>query len=455
MSGVTLGQAATWIGAHHCGGDAGFTTVCADTRQLRGGELFVALHGERCDGHEFLAQARGLGAVGALVARETRLDWPQLVVDDTRAALGRLAAGWRRAFGHTLIAITGSNGKTTVKEMLRLILGEQGPVLATRGNLNNDIGVPLTLLRLQGEPYAVVEMGANHPGEIGYLSRIARPDLVLLNNVGAAHLAGFGDLGGVARAKGESIEGLAPDGLVVVNADDPWAPLWRGLAGARRVIGFAMDRPAEVGLVAGSVTTRWLPRGFRSGFVLDSWQGRIPVELALGGRHNVMNALAAAAAALGVGATLTEVSRGLAQLEPVPGRLQTRLTPSGAQIIDDTYNANPDSVAAAITLLGDAPGERWMVLGDLAELGAGSADLHAAIGQRARAAGIDRLFSVGLLSAAASAAFGTGARHFASQPALLEELHPGLGADTYVLVKGSRSSAMEHVVQALVQGATC
>jgi len=452
MSRLALSRVAEVVDGQLSGPDGLFSAVSTDSRGLTGGELFVALRGERFDAHSFLAQARDSGAIGALVSARTPGDWPQILVPDTRIALGRLASFWRAEFGSRLIAVTGSNGKTTVKEMLRLVLGAKGPVLATRGNLNNDIGVPLTLLRLQGEPYAVVEMGANHPGEIRYLSRMARPDIVVLNNVGAAHLEGFGDRAGVARAKGEIVEGLGPDGVVVLNADDEWAPLWRELAKKRRVIGFGVKRPADVTVVPGSVKIRWLETGFRTSFVLDSWIGRLPIDLALAGQHNIMNALAAASVGLAEGIALADVQHGLAQIEAVPGRLQSSVAASGAHLVDDTYNANPDSVAAAIAVLSSAPGERWLVLGDLAELGPESGALHAQLGAQARASGVDRLCSVGHASAAATEAFGKGASHFDTQEALVADIYPQLGPDSYVLVKGSRSSAMERVVQRLLGG---
>jgi UDP-N-acetylmuramoyl-tripeptide--D-alanyl-D-alanine ligase len=385
-----------------------------------------------------------------MVSRRPQLELPLLEVDDTRLGLGRLAAGWRRRFGNVLVAITGSNGKTTVKELLAAILGERGPVLATRGNLNNDIGVPLTLLRLQDEPFAVIEMGANHPGEIGYLSALARPDLVLLNNVGAAHLEGFGSLEGVARAKGEIIGGLGPDGVVVLNADDPWAGLWRRLAGSRRVIGFGSGPQADLRVIPEAVQIRWHDQGFGCFFEVETPDGVLELELALGGFHNVMNALAAIAAALAVGTDPAQVRAGLARVRPVKGRLQTRFGPAGLRVIDDSYNANPDSVGAAIQLLASAPGERWLVLGDLAELGPEAKALHLHLGERARAAGIDRLFTLGTASRAASQGFGPGAVHCEELPQLIDTLRQELSGPACLLVKGSRSARMERVADALV-----
>jgi UDP-N-acetylmuramoyl-tripeptide--D-alanyl-D-alanine ligase len=450
MSELLLSQAAELIQARHIGDDVRFTEVSIDSRSLQPGALFVALQGPSFDGHDYVGAARERGAVGAMVSRRPQLELPLLQADDTRLGLGRLAAAWRRRFGKTLVAITGSNGKTTVKELLAAILGERGAVLATRGNLNNDIGVPLTLLRLRDEPYAVIEMGANHAGEIGYLSALARPDLVLLNNVGAAHLEGFGSLEGVARAKGEIIAGLGPDGLVVLNADDPWSDLWRRLAGERRVIGFGSGPRAELRVRPEEVQVRWDDQGFRSVFEVQTPDRVLDLELALGGFHNVMNALAASAAALALDTDPAQVRAGLARVRPVKGRLQTRFGPAGLRVIDDSYNANPDSVGAAIELLASAPDERWLVLGDLAELGPEAELLHRRLGERARAAGIDRLFTLGSASRAASQGFGPGSVHCDELPRLLDSLHNELTGPVCVLVKGSRAARMERVADALV-----
>ncbi len=450
MSELHLSQAAELIQARHIGADSRFSAVSTDSRNLPAGALFVALRGPSFDGHDYLGAARERGAIGAMVSQRPQLEMPLLHVDDTRLGLGRLAAAWRRRFGNILVAITGSNGKTTVKELLAEILGERGPVLATRGNLNNDIGVPLTLLRLQNEPFAVIEMGANHPGEIGYLSALARPDLVLLNNVGAAHLEGFGSLEGVARAKGEIIGGLGPDGVVVLNADDPWAGLWRRLAGERRVIGFGSGPEAELRVTPEAVQIRWHDQGFRCVFEVQTPDGVLELELALGGFHNVLNALAASAAALAVGTDPAQVRAGLARVRPVKGRLQTRFGPAGLRVIDDSYNANPDSVGAAIELLASAPGERWLVLGDLAELGREAEPLHRRLGEHARAAGIDRLFTLGTASRAASQGFGPGAVHCDELPRLIDTLRHELSGPACLLVKGSRAARMERVADALV-----
>jgi UDP-N-acetylmuramoyl-tripeptide--D-alanyl-D-alanine ligase len=408
----------------------------------------VALRGERFDGHDYVAGARAKGAAAALVDHALPLDLPQWVVADTRLALGSLAAAWRARFPGRVAAVTGSNGKTTVKELLAAILSQVGPTRATQGNLNNDIGMPLTLLRAREEAFLVLEMGANHPGEIAYMTAIGQPEVALITNAGRAHLEGFGSLEGVARAKGEIAQGLPPDGVFVVPGDSPYTPLWQGLAAGRAVLTFALDTPADLWAASGSIASRWDADGFRTAFVANRGSTLLPLELRLAGVHNVRNALAAAAAALALGVGVDAVRAGLLALAPVPGRLCPR-TGSGRRIIDDTYNANPDSVAAAVAVLTGLPGRPWLVLGDLGELGPRSLDLHREAGSQARAAGIERLFCVGTRSAAAADAFGPGAQHFADQAALIAHLRAAMTPDTLVLIKGSRAARMELVLNAL------
>jgi UDP-N-acetylmuramoyl-tripeptide--D-alanyl-D-alanine ligase len=379
------------------------------------------------------------------------VDIPQWVVADTRLGLGQLAAAWRQRFAGRVIAITGSNGKTTVKEMLAAILAQVGWVLATRGNLNNDIGMPLTLLSVRTEEFLVLEMGANHPGEIGYLSRIAQPDVALITNAGHAHLEGFGSLDGVAEAKGEIAGGLNETGVLVVPGDAPYLDLWRELAAGRQVLTFAVDAPADVSTTTDSLRTLWDDAGFRTEFVARSGERQLSLLLHLAGAHNVRNALAATAAALALGIDDTAIYDGLATLQPVKGRLYPRQGQTCA-VIDDTYNANPDSIAAAVAVLAQLDGRRWLVLGDLAELGEDAAQLHEEIGRLTRAAGIEHLITVGTLSARASTAFGEGGRHFVDQAQLLAWLVPQLHAADRVLVKGSRSARMERIVNALCAG---
>jgi UDP-N-acetylmuramoyl-tripeptide--D-alanyl-D-alanine ligase len=445
---MTLSELAAPLGGHLAGGDATFGAISTDTRRLAPGELFVALVGPSFDGHDFVGQAVVHGAVAALVSREVDVAMPRLVVPDTRLALGALGARWRGASRARVVAVTGSNGKTTLKEMIAAILRRRGRVLATAGNLNNDIGVPLTLARLQEEDYAVVEMGANHVGEIRYLSGLARPDVAVLNNAGRAHLEGFGSLENIARGKAEIVTGLADDGVFVYHADSSWVPLWRELAAGRRCLSFGLRADADVTSPGGSAL-RWDDAGFHQHFTVRAAGTAAEVELALAGGHNRLNALAATAAALAVGATLEDCCAGLAAIRPVAGRLAARRRADGGWLIDDSYNANPESVAAAIAVLAAAPGSGVLVLGDLAELGADAPALHASLGEQARAAGIGALHTVGTLSAAASSAFGAGAQHHASQGALVGALRRALRPEDAVLVKGSRSARMERIVEAL------
>ncbi len=425
--------------------------VSTDSRQLLPGNLFIALRGPHFDGHQFIEQARTAGAAAALVEHRQESALPQLIVPATLAALGELAAAWRARFALPVVAVTGSNGKTTVKEMLAAIFGGRASVLATRGNLNNAIGVPLTLLRLDTEHrHAVIEMGANHPGEIAYVTRIAQPTVALITNAGAAHLEGFGDVSGVARAKGEIYSGLVEDGIAVINADDNFAPLWHTLAAGRRRMTFGLHAAADVSVDAQALHTR-----ARNGRVETQFQlltkdyGAVDVCLPLAGRHNVMNALAAAVAALAVGMTPEDIAAGLSTLTPVAGRLQPQHGLRGALLIDDTYNANPDSLQAALDWLATCPSPRWLVLGDMGELGMEEEALHRRAGQAARAVGIARLFTCGNLSRAAAAAFGSGAEHFDTITELSAAVREQLHQDVTVLVKGSRFMRMEQAVQAL------
>ncbi len=447
MNGQGLAAAARLLHARHLGADAVFRSVSIDTRTLEAGALFVAVRGPRFDGHDFVAEAEGRGAAGAMVSRAVQVRCPQLVVRDTRAALGALAAHRRANLAIPVVAITGSNGKTTVKELVAAILGVQGEVLATRGNLNNDLGVPLTLLRIgPAHRYAVIEMGANHPGEIAGLSRIAVPTVALITNAGPAHLEGFGSVEGVARAKGEIFQGLRAGGVAVINADDVHAGLWRSLAEAAgcRVSSFGAEHPAAVRAVRcvaqADATTR---------FALETPAGSVDIHLPLPGRHNVLNAAAAAAAALAAGVDLAAIRRGLESARGVAGRLQTQTGVAGARLIDDTYNANPGSLRAALETLTTFPGVHWLVLGDMGELGAEAPGLHADAGRVAREVGVERLFAVGALSRDAVQAFGPGARHFSDRDALVTAVRAALRPEVTVLIKGSRFMGMERVVQAL------
>ncbi len=450
MTELSFSHAAAAIGARHIGPEAWIRSVSTDTRTLRAGDLFVALKGPNFDGHDHLEAARGAGAAGALVERESRCPMPLLAVPDSRLALGRLGATWRRRSAAQVVAITGSNGKTTVKEMLAAILGQVGKTLATGGNLNNDIGVPLTLLRLQDEAYAAVEMGANHAGEIAYLTALTRPDVALLINAGRAHLEGFGSLEGVARAKAEIAQGLGPQGLFVFDADAPWVHLWRQQGAHCRVLTFGLGEGADVRLDETETGVEWDADGFSSRFRLHLPAETLDIKLHLGGAHNRRNALAAAAAAHAAGIPAAAIGAGLAALRPLKGRLDPLPGRHGVGLIDDSYNANPDSVLAAIDLLGTAPGRRFLVLGELAEMGPQGQGFYAEIGAYAREQGIDGLY-VTAEACAAAAAFGPAAECHAEPAALIAALEQRMRAGDRVLVKGSRRARMERVIQALQQ----
>ena len=443
----TLAQFAVACGGRLDGADAQFAEVLIDSRKLRTGDLFLALPGTHADGHDFVAAAAQAGAAGAVVTRRVDAALPQILVDDVARALTQAGAAWRAAFRGPVLGVAGSNGKTTTKEMLSAILAQRGECLATRGNLNNHLGVPLTLLRLtERHQSAVIEMGANRAGEVAALVTLARPDVGVITNAGAEHLEGFGSLEGVARAEGEMVAGLAAGGVAVINADDQYAPLWRGTTRARVVdFGFAAGaqvRAAQLRLEAGA-------GGFATRFTLHSPAGALPVALALAGRHNVSNALAAAAAALAAGATLAQVVAGLGSVQAVAGRLQFRPLAGGAWLIDDSYNANPSSARAALEVLAELPGRRWLVLGDMGELGAYADDSHRELGTLARSLGVERLFAFGALAALAADTFGAGAERHSDIDALVRAVAGALPGEARILVKGSRVNRLERLVAAL------
>lgn len=454
---MDLEQAARAAGGERRGGNVPFTGVSTDSRSVGPGELFVALRGARFDGHAFIAAAAERGAAAALVEGAWAegagaAPLPLLVVEDTRLALGRLARAWRSRFAIPVVALTGSSGKTTVKEMLAAVLTEAAScaeaVLATRGNLNNDVGVPLTLLRLKEEHrYAVVEMGMNHPGEIAYLTRLAEPTVALVNNAGRAHLEGLGSVEAVARAKGEIFEGLRVEGIAVINADDAYAQLWRSLVGRHRVIDFGLDHPAAV-----RAKVALQPQAVE--LKLELPNGHVQTRLQVPGLHNARNALAAAAAAVALEIPPELIGQGLARFRGVPGRLMRLAAIHGATLIDDTYNANPDSVKAALAVLSAAPGMRILVLGDMGELGESAQALHEEIGRAAQQARIDGLYALGELTRHTVRAYGAGARHFERIEELLAEVENRLAPGVTVLVKGSRFMRMERVVQGLSAEAT-
>ena len=450
----TLAQFAADCGGRLAGADRAFSAVSTDTRRIGAGELFIALRGPNFDGADFLPQAAAAGAAGAVASREGPAGLPVILVDDPLRALQQAARAARARFAGPVIGVAGSNGKTTCKEMIAAILGAhgatlggRGATLATRGNLNNHIGVPLTLLRLEAaHRHAVIEMGANRPGDVTELAGIAAPAIGIVTNAGAEHLEGFGSLEGAAHAEGELFAALGRDGLAVVNADDPFAGMWRDMTVAR-VVTFGLGGKADFG--ARDIRTEAGEGGFRTRFMLLAPQGEVAVTLRLAGKHNVVNALGAAAAATAAGATLEDVAAGLARLEPVPGRLVLRPAAGGAWLIDDSYNANPSSLLAAIEVLGALEGRRWLVLGEMGELGSHSTAAHTEAGRQARAHGIERLFALGERASLAARSFGEGASRHDDALELAAAVRAGLAPDVRVLVKGSRMNRLERVVDAL------
>ena len=448
---LKLSDTAIYLNGRHCGHDVEFTTVGSDSRTIVPGMLFVALKGDKFDGHDYVQSALDQGAAAALVCHvfaDANPTLPLVAVNDARIALGQLAANWRSRFHAPLLGITGSNGKTTVKEMCAAILRAdfgQNAVLATSGNLNNDIGLPLTLLKLRGTHHAaVIEMGMNHAGEIAYLTNIAQPTVALVNNAQRAHLAGLGSVTAIARAKGEIFAGLARDGVAVINADDPHAPLWRELAAGHRILSFGFQQTADV-------CGHWHAHGFGGQLTLTTPQGEISVQLSVPGEHNARNALAAAAACLAAGVPLAPIVRGLEHFSNAKGRLQRKAGLNGATIIDDSYNANPDSMRAAINVLATLPGRRIFVMGDMGEVGETAGQMHSEIGGYAKSQGIDGLLAIGEMSSAAVHDFDGGGQHFGSVEALVKALKPQLDKETTVLVKGSRFMRMERVVEQIME----
>lgn len=442
---MSLSQAALAIDGILQGDDAVFASVSKDTRSLEKNNLYVALKGENFDGHHFLKQAEDLGAAGALVSEPQAISLPQICVADTRIALGNLASTWRDQFKGKLVAITGSNGKTTVKEMCRAILykaaGEEN-ILSTQGNLNNDIGMPMTLLSLrQQHDYAVIEMGANHMGEIDYLTHIAKPDVAVITNVGSAHLEGFGSLEKIAQAKAEIYSGLSDDGVAIINLDDDYANYWREVCQDKKIKTFSMkDKNANV--YAQSVGD--------GVYVFKTAYGDFNISIKVPGVHNVMNALAASTVALVLDVSLQDIAAGLQSFSSVAGRLNVQQGLHGARVIDDSYNANPSSLYAAIDVLSEMNDEAYLVLGDMAELGESSALLHFKAGEYARQQGVKKLYAIGELSRNAVEGFGDGAKFFEDKESLIKAIVNDVKQSMIVLVKGSRSMAMENVVSALL-----
>ena len=444
---MNLLTAASAVDGRVVGDDAVFEQVVTDTRDLHGGELFIALQGEHFDGQDFAQDAKRSGAVAVMANRQLEVDLPTLVVADTTRSLGQLAAYWRQQFEIPVIGVTGSNGKTTVREMIARILESDGPTLAAKGNFNNHIGLPLTLLKLRDfHRYSVVEMGMNCPREIGYLAGIAKPTVAVITNASSAHLEGLGDVTGVARAKAEVFLGLQRSGAAVINADDRFAAYWLARGRRHRTVTFGLENQADVsGEVESSDDAIQLE--------IRLPEESLEVTLNLLGWHNARNALAAAAAAWSVGCGAEQIKEGLEQVQPVDGRLQPRQGRRQAHVIDDSYNANPASLRCAIQVLARKAGLRILVIGDMAELGSEAESFHRAAGQYAREKGIDQLLTTGTLASLTAEEFGIGASHYDNCDALSEALSDLLGPQVNVLVKGSRGARMERVVEALIEEA--
>ena len=427
------------------GADVELQSVGTDSRNIVKNQLFIAIKGEHFDGNTFASEAIKQGAAAVLVSDSNTQARPALVVADTRLALGALAKYWRNKFTLPLVAVTGSNGKTTVKEMIVAILSAANKsVLATQGNLNNDIGMPMTLLNLQQKhDVAVIEMGMNHLGEIDYLTHIAQPTVAVINNAGTAHIGEVGSRDNIAKAKGEIFAGLANDGIAVINADDDYAGDWKSLNVGKKIITFGFNKPADV-------SATFTEKVGLSELMLTTPSGSVDFSLALLGKHNISNALAASAAAVALGVSNADIARGLACMQPVYGRLQSKAGFNGAVLIDDTYNANPDSMKAAIDVLAAIKSDTIFVMGDMAELGDNAPQMHADIGLYAKQKWIKQFFAFGDLSVKASEAFGDHAKHFDSIESLVAALKTQMKQDVTVLVKGSRFMQMERVVKELI-----
>ncbi len=447
---MMLSDCAECVRGQLVGDDVEVSSVSIDTRAIQPGQLYVAIKGHNFDGNDFVDKAEQSGASAAIVHKGVTSSIPHIVVDDTRLALAELAGAWRKKASVPVVGITGSNGKTTVKEMVAAILSVNGNTLFTQGNLNNDIGVPLTLLRLNEQHrYAVIEMGANHPGEIEYTSRYAQADVAIITNVGAAHIEGFGSVDGVAKAKGEIIQTLKQDGVAVINRDDKYFDYWKSVAGDRKIISFGLDDSADV--TARAAKTEIINNEFATTFELMTAQGATTVKLKLAGQHNVVNALAATAACLALGISLEQIKQGLESVKPVTGRLQPLVSRLGNIVIDDTYNANPASLKAGLDVLASCAGKPWLVLGAFGELGSESPKIHEQMGELIKSSGVVRLLATGSDARNTVKVFGKGATFFETQDDLIEALKQELKGDEAILVKGSRAQRMENVVATLVE----
>lgn len=445
---MKLSVIAKAISATLHGPDIDLPQIAIDSRKIVGGELFIALKGENFDGHEYIESALQKGAKAVIAAKEPQTSLEKncafLTVKDTTQALGALGAFWRSRFSLTTVGITGSCGKTTVKGMIESICEQQGKTLATKGNFNNHIGLPLTLLRLDDSyQYGVIEMGASAIGEIQYLGNIAKPKVTLITNVMPAHLLGFGSLEGVAKAKGEIYDILPKEGIAVLNIDEPFCDYWRTLIKERQILTYGLEHRADV------FAQNIVMSPFEVQFDLCVHDKQQPVTIQIPGKHTIMNALAAAAAGFAMGISLSNIVKGLASFEGVPGRLRRIKGMNGAWLIDDSYNANPGSMNAALDVLAGCEGKKLFVMGDMAELGDDAVLYHEQIGQRAKQNGIESLFAVGKLSQFAVKAFGQGGKCYSDKTLLVDDLKRQLTDQTVVLIKGSRSSGMEVVTHAL------
>jgi len=449
---LRLSEIAQAVDGTLIGEDKTIEKIGTDSRSLLPEELFLALKGANFDGHRFLSEVIEKGCGAVIVDHDCQLAIPQIVVADTHKALGKIGAYVKEQVAPKTVGITGSSGKTTVKEMVAAILARLGNVLATQGNFNNDIGVPLTLLRLEKQhDFAVVEMGANHMGEIAYTSGLVKPDVAVINNIAAAHLEGFGDLCGVARAKGEIYEGLKPDGIALYNQDSKFASKWQWRLVDRTVRRFSCFNQSDC-----YSTDAVLDENGCASFKLHSTIGSSYIELTVPGRHNVCNAVAAAAIAIEFGASIDDIRLGLAEMTPVKGRLNLHQLGEKFKLIDDTYNANVESIKAATDLLASYPGRKVLILGDMGELGSEARSYHQEVGEHASEREIDDLLTLGVLSQSTADAFsqrGKRGQHFSDRAQLIKQLRDILAGEQQtisILVKGSRSSHMEYVVNDII-----
>ncbi len=449
MINFTLAQLATILNVAVEDDSIEFQGISTDSRNIIPGSLFVALKGENHDGHHFVDEAQKKGAVAALVMQKTAATIPQILVKDTVQALGQLAKAWRQQFNLPIVGLTGSNGKTTLKNMIASILRAAvgaDAVLATEGNLNNHLGVPMMLARLNANHrYGVIEMGMNHFGEIAYLTDLVKPQVAIVNNAAAAHLQGVSDLAGVAKAKGEIFQGLASTGIAILNADDAYFTYWKGLIGKHCSLSFGLNNSADISASIHQSNDHQQP------LTIQTPKGQIDLVLPLLGKHNVLNALAATAACVALNIDLNAIKLGLEAIEPARGRLQMHKLAKEVCVIDDTYNANPASLQAAIKVLASFAGNKILILGDMRELGDNASDLHASMGQAIREAGINQLYTYGELSQEISKNFGNNAQHFQDQQHLINAVREQLQPNSTFLIKGSRSMKMENVVAAIKQ----